>query len=302
MNWNNSFWVALPSWWQGLCCSSEWNPYQGNQIPPHTLYRPFAHGGWCVQHAGSSSPLCRPSLPLPSHYQLSGPAWGYPKSDRNTELISTCNISSDLINKELHFWHFGINETKYVDQWLNRDLVYEVEGNSSLPCAHLSRFEVAAVLVTDVVHAGLQFSSNLIFLPVLLPLHSVNKGKKAEDQRVKTVRRKSRDMEHSNFLPAWGFFWGPNEILLKDNFFSIKCDFESICKGHRMSPASLQTEMPTKTHFLYLELWVGIKHDVFNGALNVLSPAGQPCYSVVVSNLLPTVTSRRHRNTSLSVN
>lgn len=102
----------------------------------------------------------------------------------------------------------------------NTDLVYEVEGNSSLPCAHLSRFEVAAVLATDVVHAGLQFPSNLIFLPVLLPLHSVNKGKKAEDRRVKTVRRKSRDMGHSIFFV--NFFLRPNEILLNDNLmFSL---------------------------------------------------------------------------------
>lgn len=33
------------------------------------------------------------------------------------------------------------------------DLVYEVEGHSSLANAHLFRFEIPEVLVTDVVHA-----------------------------------------------------------------------------------------------------------------------------------------------------
>lgn len=51
----------------------------------------------------------------------------------------------------------------------------------------------------------------------------------------------------------------------------------------------------------YLEFWVGIEHDVFNGALDVLSPAGQPRHSVVISNLLPVVTSRRHWVTGFSV-
>lgn len=53
---------------------------------------------------------------------------------------------------------------------------------------------------------------------------------------------------------------------------------------------------------LYLKFGVGIKHDVFNGALDVLSPAGQPCHSVVMSNLLPVVTSRWHRDTGFSAN
>lgn len=52
----------------------------------------------------------------------------------------------------------------------------------------------------------------------------------------------------------------------------------------------------------YLEFWVGIEHDVLNGALDVLSPAGQPCHSVVMSDLLPVVTNRRHRDTAFSVN
>lgn len=51
------------------------------------------------------------------------------------------------------------------------DLVYEVEGHSSLANSHLFRLEIQEVLVTDAVHARLQFPGNLIFLPVLLSLH-----------------------------------------------------------------------------------------------------------------------------------
>lgn len=43
----------------------------------------------------------------------------------------------------------------------------------------------------------------------------------------------------------------------------------------------------------YLEFRVSIKHDVFNGALDIFSPASQPRHGVVTSNFLPAVTSRR---------
>lgn len=43
----------------------------------------------------------------------------------------------------------------------------------------------------------------------------------------------------------------------------------------------------------YLEFRVSIKHDVFNGALDIFSPASQPCHGVVASYFLPAVTSRR---------
>lgn len=45
-----------------------------------------------------------------------------------------------------------------------------------------------------------------------------------------------------------------------------------------------------------LEFGVGVEHDVFNGALDVLSPTGQPCHAIVMSNLLPAVTGRWHRD------
>ena len=56
------------------------------------------------------------------------------------------------------------------------DLVYEVEGHSSLSCAHLFRFQILVVLVADVVHAWLQLPSNLVFLPVLLSLCRMKAG------------------------------------------------------------------------------------------------------------------------------
>ena len=59
--------------------------------------------------------------------------------------------------------------------------------------------------------------------------------------------------------------------------------------------------MPVCRRTGYLEFRVGIEHDVFNRSLNVLGPAGQPCHSVVMTNLLPFVTGRRHRDTGFSV-
>ena len=50
----------------------------------------------------------------------------------------------------------------------------------------------------------------------------------------------------------------------------------------------------------YLEFGVGVEHDVFDGALDVLRPAGQPRHSVVMPNLFPAVTSRGRRDTRFS--
>lgn len=93
----------------------------------------------------------------------------------------------------MNHWQIGVNKYKYSRygknsaQCLKTDLIYEVEGHGSLACPHFSRFEVPEVLATDVVHARLQFPSNLVFLPILLPLHSSNKEKMTDDRRVKTI-------------------------------------------------------------------------------------------------------------------
>lgn len=49
--------------------------------------------------------------------------------------------------------------------------VYEVQSHSSLPDSHLFWFPVVSILGADTIHAFLQPSGGLIFLPVLLPLH-----------------------------------------------------------------------------------------------------------------------------------
>lgn len=74
----------LPFWWQGPCCSTVWSLYPGSQILPHTRCLPVAHGGWCARHEASSSPPYLPSLPPPSHYLLSAPAFLGQKTDLNT--------------------------------------------------------------------------------------------------------------------------------------------------------------------------------------------------------------------------
>lgn len=50
----------------------------------------------------------------------------------------------------------------------------------------------------------------------------------------------------------------------------------------------------------YLEFGAGVEHDILAGALNILSPAGQPGHCVVMANLLPVVTSRGLWDTRLS--
>lgn len=44
-----------------------------------------------------------------------------------------------------------------------------------MPCAHLFGFEIAVVLATDVIHTRLKLPCNLIFLPVLLSLHLLDR-------------------------------------------------------------------------------------------------------------------------------
>lgn len=61
----------------------------------------------------------------------------------------------------------GLRETHLVD---------EVERHGPLSDPHLLGLPVLAVLVSDAVHALLQPASRLVFLPVLLPLHSHTPG------------------------------------------------------------------------------------------------------------------------------
>lgn len=51
----------------------------------------------------------------------------------------------------------------------------------------------------------------------------------------------------------------------------------------------------------YLEFWVCIEHNVFNGALDVFSPAGQPRNGVVMAYFLPAVTRRWYWDMGFSV-
>jgi len=50
------------------------------------------------------------------------------------------------------------------------DLVYKVEGNGSLACAHLFGLEVLLVLGSDGIHTRLQSTSHLILFPILFTL------------------------------------------------------------------------------------------------------------------------------------
>lgn len=50
----------------------------------------------------------------------------------------------------------------------------------------------------------------------------------------------------------------------------------------------------------HLQFWVGIKHDVLIWALDVFSPADEPCHSVIMSNFLPVVPSRWYGDTRVS--
>lgn len=69
----------------------------------------------------------------------------------------------------------SIIQTSFLASRSKPDLVYEVEGHRSLPCAHLFGFEIAAVLATDVIHTRLKLPCDLIFLPVLLSLHLLDR-------------------------------------------------------------------------------------------------------------------------------
>lgn len=52
---------------------------------------------------------------------------------------------------------------------------------------------------------------------------------------------------------------------------------------------------------LYLQFGICVQHDVFAGTLDVLGPAGQPGYRVVMPYLFPAVTSRGHWDTGIAV-
>lgn len=60
----------------------------------------------------------------------------------------------------------------------------------------------------------------------------------------------------------------------------------------------VEREITTKKRLrLYLQFGICVEHDVFAGTLDVLGPASQPGYGVVMPYLFPAVTSRGHWNT-----
>lgn len=113
--------ISLPFWWQEPCCSNGWSLYPGSQIPPRTRCRPAARAGWCARREVSSSPLCLPSLPPPSHYQLSGPAFwvrrykDYHRSHMH-KYTSSFSITQKRVRRPLKYTHVLIKR----NSWQNK--------------------------------------------------------------------------------------------------------------------------------------------------------------------------------------
>lgn len=64
----------------------------------------------------------------------------------------------------------GIRITQFIYGINKSDLVYEVEGHSSLSNVHLPRLRILKVLLPNAIHMRLKLASNLKFLPIFFTL------------------------------------------------------------------------------------------------------------------------------------